>query len=97
MLFLAIILTGTLAFPPLKVGAEEPDSWNDDEWSVQSIYDGDRFSENRFGSNSRDNNIINDDRPYADSDFDNGLSNGRSGNKSLGAIVSDQLKPASGR
>lgn len=91
------LLTLLLLVPPFTAHAENDDFWSDDDYSVKSIQTHDRFDDHYFGDSRHEDRIRNDSVRQNDDHIQNRLGNGRSGTRSMGDAVLDQLKPINGR
>lgn len=92
-LFLALILFAALTIQPAQARA------HDDDGDANYGSYGDSYQERRsddryiFDRDRRDERVINDTHRNSDSDFGNDFGYGRSGSKTLGQTVTDQLTP----
>lgn len=84
-----IMLAAVLTVPATAARAQDDNSLPQPSW-LEDSNDNDRYV---FDRNRDDDRIINDTRRNRDTDFGNNPGNGRSGNRTLGQSVTDQLNP----
>lgn len=88
-----LLLTAVLTVPATTASASDDDYFHYDDHSTGRYEHSDDKYRHYFDHDRDDDRIVNDSRRRPDDDFGNRHSNGRSGSRTIGQSVTDQLKP----